>query len=224
MQDIIQLKNNEEINNFQANSAESTIFNIDTKCDKEIYLKTNLYMLHNELSEFKNIFSYLYKIFTRKNYRNIYSYSQEIVIGKSLDNLTQKTTFNNLYIYSKNYDKTLNIITRKESLEKLEGIKNLGYDWDGYGAEPMNPEIYNNASKLIEKVIIPPRVFPTANGTIQFEYHKKNNDDEYLEFEILNNNIEVLFMRSDDDYKEYTYNINDIDKINDLIKEFYGIS
>lgn len=125
----------------------------------------------------------------------------------------------NLIEYKSN--KTLNIITQKESLEKLEGVKNLGYDWDVYGAELINPEIYNNASKLIEKVIIPPRVFPTANGTIQFEYHKKNNDDEYLEFEIFNNNIEVLFMRSDDNYKEYTYNINDIDKINNLIKEFY---
>lgn len=223
MQDIIQLKN-EEINNFQANSSEPTIFNIDTKNDAKIYCKTSLYMLHNELSEFKNIFGYIYKILVRRNYRNINSYSREIVIGESLDNLIQKTTFSSSYIYIKNYDKTLNIITQKESLEKLEGIKNLDYDWDGYGADPMNPEIYNNAAKLIEKVIMPPRVFPTANGTIQFEYHKKNNDDEYLEFEIFNNNIEVLFMRSDNDYKEYTYNINDINKINNLIKEFYGIS
>lgn len=212
MQDILQLKlKNEEMNNFQSNNADTITFNIDTKCDTEIYL--------NEFSYFKNIFSNISKNFYRRNYKNIRS--QEIRGSKNLYDLMQKTTFDTLYIYSKNYDKNLNIITQKESLEKLKSIKNLEYDWDGYEAEPMNPEIYNNASKLIEKVIIPPRVFPTANGTIQFEYHKKDNDDEYLEFEIFNDKIMVLFMRSIDNCKEYTYDINDIDKINHLIKRFY---
>lgn len=216
MQDILQLKlKNEEMNNFQSNNADTITFNIDTKCDTEIYW--------NEFSYFKNIFSNICKNFYRRNYRNIRSYSQEIRGSKNLYDLMQKTTFDTLYIYSRNYDKNLNIITQKESLEKLKSIKNLTYNWDGYGAKPINPEIYDNASKLIEKVIIPPRVFPTGNGSIQFEYHKKNNDDEYLEFEIFNNKIEVLFMRNDNDYREYTYSINDIDKINYLIKEFYYV-
>lgn len=187
-------------------------------------------------SETSNIFDVItkdelemHKILDSKNEQREAYLDGYIIEKMASNNLVKTIVYNNpLEIVSENSDKydesyykTLNIITQKESLEKLKSIKNLEYDWDGYEAEPMNPEIYNNASKLIEKIIIPPRVFPTGNGSIQFEYHKKNNDDEYLEFEIFNDKIMVLFMRSIDNCKEYTYDINDIDKINHLIKRFY---
>lgn len=106
----------------------------------------------------------------------------------------------------------------------MKSIKNLKYDWDGYGGEPMNPEIYSNAYKLIEKVIIPPRVFPTANGTIQFEYHKKITITNIWNLRYLIIILKYYLCVAMMIIKEYTYNINYIDKINDLIKEFYGIS
>lgn len=210
----------EEKNTFQVDNSEIFSSNVYKKNESKVSVKINHKKTHNRTLVLRDIGIYVSEV------PDVYNNLSEIIVSNDLiktitSNGFKKITLDSSNKYAKNNNKTLNIITQKESLEKLEGIKNLGYDWDGYGAEPINPEIYNNASKLIEKVIMPPRVFPTANGTIQFEYHKKNNDDEYLEFEIFNNNIEVLFMRSDDNYKEYTYNINDINKINDLIKEFY---
>lgn len=206
---MINVITKKDINDFKIYSSKtSNIFDVITKDELEMH-----------------------KILDSKNEQREAYLDGYIIEKMASNNLVKTIVYNNpLEIVSENSDKydesyykTLNIITQKESLEKLKSIKNLEYDWDGYEAEPMNPEIYNNASKLIEKIIIPPRVFPTGNGSIQFEYHKKNNDDEYLEFEIFNNKIEVLFMSSDDNYNEYTCNIDEIDKINNLIKEFYGI-
>lgn len=206
---MINVITKKDINDFKIYSSKtSNIFDVITKDELEMH-----------------------KILDSKNEQREAYLDGYIIEKMASNNLVKTIVYNNpLEIVSENSDKydesyykTLNIITQKESLEKLKSIKNLDYDWDGYEAEPMNPEIYNNASKLIEKVIIPPRVFPTANGTIQFEYHKKENDDEYLEFEIFNDKIVVLSMRSDDNYNEYTCNIDEIDKINNLIKEFYGI-
>lgn len=212
----------EKTNTFKVDSSETFYSSAYKKIKSEVSIKTRKSKIDNRFSNLGYKYRYVVKVSNAQDYNHSY----EIIADR---NLLKTIMYNNLLEivsensdkYDESYYKTLNIITQKESLEKLKSIKNLTYNWDGYEAEPMNPEIYNNASKLIEKIIIPPRVFPTANGTIQFEYHKKNNDDEYLEFEIFNNKIEVLFMRSDNDYMEYTYSINDIDKINNLIKEFY---
>lgn len=214
----------EKTNTFKVDSSETFYSSAYKKIKSEVSIKTRKSKIDNRFSNLGYKYRYVVKVSNAQDYNHSYEIiADRYLIEIIMSNSYKKITIDNSNIYAKNNSKTLNIITQKESLEKLKSIKNLEYDWDGYEAESMNPEIYNNASKLIEKIIIPPRVFPTANGTIQFEYHKKNNDDEYLEFEIFNNKIEVLFMRSDNDYMEYTYSINDIDKINNLIKEFYGI-
>lgn len=212
----------EEKNTFQADNSEIFKSNINERSELKVSIKINHKKTHNRT------LGLIYRGIYVSKFPDVYVHNNlsEIIVSNDLiktitSNGFKKITLDSSNAYAKNNNETLNIITQKESLKKMKSIKNIKYDWDGYGGEPMNPEIYSNAYKLIEKVIIPPRVFPTANGTIQFEYHKKNNDDEYLEFEIFNSNIKVLFMRSDDDYKEYTYNINDINKINNLIKEFY---
>lgn len=212
----------EETNTFKVDSSETFYSSAYEKIKSEVSIKTRKSKIDNRFSNLGYKYRYVVKVSNAQDYNHSYEIiADRYLIEIIMSNSYKKITIDNSNIYAKNNSKTLNIITQKESLEKLKSIKNLEYDWDGYEAEPMNPEIYNNASKLIEKVIIPPRVFPTANGTIQFEYHKKDNDDEYLEFEIFNDKIMVLFMSSIDNCKEYTYNINDIDKINHLIKRFY---
>lgn len=212
----------EKTNTFKVDSSETFYSSAYKKIKSEVSIKTRKSKIDNRFSNLGYKYRYVVKVSNAQDYNHSYEIiADRYLIEIIMSNSYKKITIDNSNIYAKNNSKTLNIITQKESLEKLKSIKNLEYDWDGYEAEPMNPEIYNNASKLIEKVIIPPRVFPTANGTIQFEYHKKDNDDEYLEFEIFNDKIMVLFMRSIDNCKEYTYDINDIDKINHLIKRFY---
>lgn len=214
----------EKTNTFKVDSSETFYSSAYKKIKSEVSIKTRKSKIDNRFSNLGYKYRYVVKVSNAQDYNHSYEIiADRYLIEIIMSNSYKKITIDNSNIYAKNNSKTLNIITQKESLEKLKSIKNLEYDWDGYEAEPMNPEIYNNASKLIEKIIIPPRVFPTGNGSIQFEYHKKENDDEYLEFEIFNDKIVVLSIRSDDNYNEYTCNIDEIDKINNLIKEFYGI-
>lgn len=62
----------------------------------------------------------------------------------------------------------------------IENIFLLEDNWDGNGAKKFDKNFVKYIENLAEQLIITPQIFPTVNGTIQFEFEDENN---YLEFE-----------------------------------------
>ena len=105
-------------------------------------------------------------------------------------------------------------------ISKLNRIKNLGKNWNGYDAEPFKTEVISKAEKIVFGLSFAPEVFPTASGTIQFEYHKM--DGSYLEFEISEDEtIPVYEEAVDGEEREYELS-GDINELNHVIEAFYG--
>lgn len=76
-----------------------------------------------------------------------------------------------------------------EIIGKIEYIKSLKNNWNGYGTKPISESIINKALKLIKELKPIPEVFPTGRDSIQFEWEK---DELYLEMEIFEDKIEIF--------------------------------
>lgn len=78
----------------------------------------------------------------------------------------------------------------EESLKRLNEMKTLKYNWNGYGAEPIPIDIIEKTEKFIRQLNSEVEIFPTANQTIQIE---KENNFGYLEIEIYEDMISLFF-------------------------------
>ena len=107
----------------------------------------------------------------------------------------------------------------KENLEKIQNISQLKDDWNGNGASAVKDTLIKKMKYLILRLNIQPEIFPTARGSIQFEYEKETG--EYLEFELFDTRLEVLTMGSDGNNYSYDMDI-DIEEINKVVDKFYG--
>jgi hypothetical protein len=74
---------------------------------------------------------------------------------------------------------------------KLEDLRNLPKDWNGYGADPIPNELIDICEVIYAKLEPKPKVFPTARNSIQFEYEMLSG--KYLEFEIFAHEISVYY-------------------------------
>lgn len=110
---------------------------------------------------------------------------------------------------------------RVMNLVKIGKIKNLQNDWNGYGANPINPKVINYASTLLATLQQEPFICPTARDSIQFEYEKPNGD--YLEIEIFDSKI-VLYRETGDQSFEKPYKLSDASytAIAKEVRQFYG--
>lgn len=54
----------------------------------------------------------------------------------------------------------------KKSIIKLEEIKNLKKDWNGYGANEFSLELINKCEEIVKNLYIQPEIFPTGNNSI----------------------------------------------------------
>lgn len=103
----------------------------------------------------------------------------------------------------------------------LEEIEKLEDNWNGYNAKPINKKVIENTKELLYKLDKQPEIFPTGRETIQIEY--KLDSDSHLEFEIFPNEIKMMHLPKGD-YKnaKFTkFKIEDVERINKLIKRFY---
>ena len=82
----------------------------------------------------------------------------------------------------------------KENLEKIQDISELKDDWNGNGASAFKDTLIQKMKYLILRLNVQPEIFPTARGSIQFEYEKETG--EYLEFELFDTKLKVLTMGS----------------------------
>lgn len=74
-------------------------------------------------------------------------------------------------------------MSMKEIVERIKDFRELKQNWDGYGAEPLEPSVIQAALHFVDLIRCSPNieVFPTALGTIQFEWE---NGIYYVETEV----------------------------------------
>ena len=108
------------------------------------------------------------------------------------------------------------IVKKFENLNKLHEYSQLDYNWNFNGAEPFAKEVINLCWERINELEIQPEIFPTACGSIQFEYEKDNKD--YLEFEIYQDRIEVFKIINGN---EEEFDVNASDDLNNIVNEFF---
>lgn len=84
----------------------------------------------------------------------------------------------------------------KEQLSRIDEIKKLEHNWNGYGAEPI-PEkvIYNTISFLNLMSDETLDVVPVARHSIQCEYEETKEDGYtyYIEYEIYENHVDTYY-------------------------------
>ncbi|MCQ2535525.1 MAG: hypothetical protein MJ110_00990 [Lachnospiraceae bacterium] len=105
------------------------------------------------------------------------------------------------------------------NLKKLSEIQNLSDNWNNNGAEHFSDALIKSVRKIILGITYQPEIFPTACNAIQLEWD--NEQDEYLEMEILEDGINVFSIDAEGDEKQWSTSV-DIDVINRIVGEFYG--
>ncbi len=77
----------------------------------------------------------------------------------------------------------------------LQKISELKYGWNGYKAEPFSKEHIAATQRVLDIIKTPPRIYPTANDSIQLEW--ETNNGEYLELQVHNNGDVTAFSSLD---------------------------
>lgn len=106
------------------------------------------------------------------------------------------------------------------NLDKLKMISQLDFNWNLYGAEPINTNLIDIMRNLIYELEYQPQIFPTACNSIQFEYDNPKGD--YLEFELINDDEIKIFKLDSNDNETYSSCKPDSKVINKILGEFYG--
>lgn len=93
-------------------------------------------------------------------------------------------------------------------IERVNSFKDLTHGWNGYGAEPINPELITHSVDFmksffegigLEKAQVF-QVFPTARDSIQLETGRSTN--KYLEIELSLTGDGIYVEYSSDDFLE----------------------
>lgn len=79
----------------------------------------------------------------------------------------------------------------QDQIKDIKSFRQLKYNWNGYNAEPISDKVIDKALNLIKELKLIPEVFPTARGSIQFEWGKGSL---YLEMEIFKDQIKIFNM------------------------------
>lgn len=81
-----------------------------------------------------------------------------------------------------------------ENITKILDFRNLKENWNGYDAKNFDDKTIIKAIDISRKFINCqlPEIFPTARGTVQFEWKNKNTG--YLEFEVGSEYVAMLEM------------------------------
>ncbi len=85
------------------------------------------------------------------------------------------------------------------TIAQIDRLKELPLDWNGYGAQPIDVELIEQAKSFIKRlpdnIIDAPAVVPMTRGRLQFEWHRGNRSLE-LEFESTGR---LHYLKADDD-------------------------
>ncbi len=105
--------------------------------------------------------------------------------------------------------------------DRAKEFKLLVENWDGYGAPRINPENIEVALELLQRLCdqsrLPAQLVPTANGSVQFEYHINMCD---LEVNILSQIEANVFFEGPEGIEEFSGDLSDdfVDRIATILK------
>ena len=108
---------------------------------------------------------------------------------------------------------------QENTLMKLAQMAAFKDNWNGYGAQPLPHDTLYKAQHLIPALHVQPEIFPTADGSIQFEYEKDNGD--YLEFQFTGKGTCEVFKIIGDN-EEYFTSQDNASAVNAIVNAFYG--
>jgi hypothetical protein len=108
-----------------------------------------------------------------------------------------------------------------ELLMEIDNFKKLEYNWDGYGAIPVEKDSINNTINILEKIgddniSKVNGIYPNTHGTISIEF--ENNQSEKLNLEIGNTYFAYYLELNGLDVKFYNNLIFSHENIENLIK------
>lgn len=108
------------------------------------------------------------------------------------------------------------------NLVKLNNIKTLEKDWNGYGAESFDSGLIQKCKDIISELPndLQPKIFPTGRKSINMQYEL--SDESYLEFEVFNDKITFLRIPQLEYSKAVEGVINNDNQIKEMVKDFHG--
>ncbi len=104
----------------------------------------------------------------------------------------------------------------KSNKRKLESIKQLTPNWNGYEGEKFNETLIANVESILSDLDYQPQIFPTGRGTIQIEKHL--NDDNLVEIEVSQNEIFAYQVKNGVEIEKEI----SATEINNLISDLYA--
>ena len=104
-----------------------------------------------------------------------------------------------------------------ETLMRLQEMKSLKKNWNGYGAEPIPNEIIEKVKNFVLHLKYEVEVFPTGNETIQIE---ASTNFGYFEIEFFENKS-ILFFASNDRNEIIEKAVNEKEAFEFINKFFY---
>lgn len=104
----------------------------------------------------------------------------------------------------------------KNNKRKLESIKKLTSNWNGYEGEQFESILINMIQDIISELDYQPQIFPTGRGSIQIE--KYINDDNLVEIEVSNDEIFAYQVKNGEEIEKEI----SVAEINGLITELFA--
>lgn len=105
------------------------------------------------------------------------------------------------------------MITYREALLQIAQIAELKDNWNGYGAESFTKKVIDNAKQAADCLPEADGIFPTGRDSIQFQWER--SDNTYIEVEVYENRIGVLFVPQRD-YQRAAHEEYEIENIYDI--------
>jgi len=103
----------------------------------------------------------------------------------------------------------------ERNVNRLSELSRFEYNWDGHWASRFSTEVIYKAMNFIYGIILQPKIFPTANNSVKFEYE---SGDVYLEFEIFDHRIEMFYENHRESIEKTIYTLDDIN--NEVINKY----
>ncbi len=105
----------------------------------------------------------------------------------------------------------------------FDNIRDLPDNWNGNGALAFDEDLLDFAEEVVSSITLDIDIFPTANSSIQIEYHDMSCvfTDIYFECEVFIDRIELYYTNGDDKhYEVVSRGDNHIDKLLKFINTY----
>ena len=119
-------------------------------------------------------------------------------------------------------NKVLTNETIISNMKRLQEIRSLRPDWNGYGADCFSGELIDICENIVESLKYQPQIYPTGRNSIQLQFEL--DDRSYLEFEVFADRV-MCIQVPQRVYSKASFaelKKNDLEEINNIVKKFYG--